>query len=225
MKLTNVVPISVRRYIKEARRDRALVRALRPLHERGAMTAGDIEVFHEAWGTDGFSADCSYLAKLLELMRSGPVLECGTGATTLLANAVGSRKGFKTYSLEQERAWSEPARRRLNKSAAVEIIDAPLRDFGGYQWYDAPGTLPSHFALIVCDGPFIDTLLGEPFYSSWRYGVLAWLRQTGRTYDVLLLDDVNDPRGPALLDRWQGEFGIRVQRILSKDGECALVRP
>jgi hypothetical protein len=225
VKLANILPQAVRRSAKDIWRDRALRKSLAPLRDRGAMTIREIESFHSAWGSDGFSADCFYLGKLLELMESGPILECGTGATTLLADVVGGRRDFKTHSLEQEAAWSKPARKRLGQSKAVEIIDAPLKDFGGHLWYDAPESLPSHFSLIVCDGPFIDAVRGEPFYSAWRYGVLAWLKRTGRTYDRLLLDDVNDPRGPALLERWQSEFGVKVQRLLSEDGECAIVRP
>jgi hypothetical protein len=72
---------------------------------------------------------------------------------------------------------------------------------------------------------YIDKTLGEPAHSAWRFGVLPWLSQTGRTFDALLLDDVNDARGPALLERWQKEFGVTVERLVSPEGECAIVRP
>jgi hypothetical protein len=107
----------------------------------------------------------------------------------------------------------------------VEIIDAPLRNFGKYYWYDVRVKLPMHFALIVCDGPYIDVALGEPVYSAWRYGVMPWLKSTGRTYDFLLLDDVDDKRAPATLELWKREFGVKVESIKSEQGECAIIRP
>ena len=84
---------------------------------------------------------------------------------------------------------------------------------------------PKALLPTICDGPYIDVSLGEPYYSGWRYGILPWLERAERTWDVLLLDDVNDKRAEAIfLDRWVKEFGVKVDRIKSTDGECAMVR-
>jgi len=188
------------------------------------MTESEVSAFHKAWGNEGFAADRTYLTQLLRLLKSGsgPVLECGTGGTTLLANEMGVRQGFTTYCLEQEYSWAEALQWRPQ---AVEVLDTPLRNFGEYHWYDVRAQLPSHFALVVCDGPRIDRALGEPHHPAWRYGVLPWLERTGRTYDALLLDDVDDSRAPAVLERWRREFGVKIECIRSGDGECAIIRP
>jgi hypothetical protein len=183
------------------------------------MTAAQIAAFHNSWQDTGFAADCSYLTRLLrfleKLKSSDAVLECGSGGTTLLADVTGTQRGFRTYSLEQDPEWALPVQRWLKGSA--HILDAPLKNFPTYQWYDVREALPMHFALIICDGPYIDKTLGEPAHSAWRFGVLPWLSQTGRTFDALLLDDVNDARGPALLERWQKEFGVTVERLASPE--------
>jgi hypothetical protein len=221
MRLARLVPVPVKGLIKDALRDSAIRRALKPMKVRGAMTPEEVVAFHKAWDNTGFSADPAFLGKLLELLTAGPVLECGTGGTTLLENLVGLRLGFKTYCLEQDRQW---AQRVIEWGIeAVKIIDAPLKNLGGYHWYDVRSPLPMHFALVVCDGPYIDVSLGEPSYSAWRYGVLRWFKETGRTFDALLFDDVNDKRGPALLERWQREFSIKVQRFPSEYREYAIV--
>jgi hypothetical protein len=225
MRITGVIPSFVKVWVSETIQTYAVPRSLRPLRARGDMTPEEVTAFHKAWGNPGFSADKDFLAQLLNFLGRGPVLECGTGATTLLANEMGLRHGFKTYSLEQDPGWAKFVRRFLNGSRAAQIIDTPLKDFGSYQWYEVHPHLPSHFALVICDGPYIDKSLGEPYYSAWRYGVLAWLKETGRTFDVLLFDDANDVRGPALLERWEREFAVKVETMKSSCGECAIVRP
>ena len=42
---------------------------------------------------------------------------------------------------------------------------------------------------------------------------------------VRLLDDVDDSRAPAVLERWRKEFGVTIECIRSGDGVCAVVRP
>jgi hypothetical protein len=188
------------------------------------MNEDEIAAFHAAWGNSGFAADKAFLAQLLNLLTEGPVLECGTGGTTLLANEIGIQRGFRTYCLEQDPDWAAPVHSALRGSSAVSVIHAPLRAFRNYHWYDAPVTLPGHFALIICDGPYIDESLGEEAYSAWRYGILAWLTETRRTFDTMLLDDVNDARAPPMLERWQHEFGVNIERKMSCDGELGIVR-
>jgi len=224
-----LIPRALRKCAREYLHQRAVRRALKPLRANGKLTIAEIAAFHTAWGNVGFAADRDYLSHLLRLLSTAnaPVLECGSGGTTLLANEIGLRRGFKIYSLEQDPEWAQPVQRALTGRSAVTIFDSPLRTFGGYHWYDVRQTLPlpAHFALVICDGPYISESLGEPSYSAWRYGVLPWFKQTDRTFDALLLDDVNDKRAPAILDRWKREFGIRVERFASDDGECAIIAP
>lgn len=199
-------------------------RALKPLKRSGAMTREEMTAFRRAFSNEGFSADVDYLLAVLRELKGGAVLECGTGATTLIAECVAARRAFRTYSLEQDPEWSEHVRRFLDGTNAVEVIDARLKDRGDHFWYDAPTDLPQHFSLLICDGPAIYDL-PEPHLSGWRYGVLPWLKDTGRTYDVLLLDDTNEPRGQPLLARWQKEFGVCAEVVQAGSGSYAIVRP
>jgi hypothetical protein len=221
MRFSRFVPVPIKELIKDGLRHRAIRAALKPLKAHGTMTPQEIAAFRQVWQNDNFAADHRYLTELLARLNWGPVLECGTGATTMLANELGLKGGFTTYCLEQDLNWA----RRVKEfnPRAVNIIDAPLRNYGSYHWYDVRVSLPAHFPLIVCDGPYIARSLGEPSYSSWRYGLLPWLKQNGKTFGTALLDDVNDPRGPPILERWIREFGVRVQRIESGDGEMAVV--
>ena len=227
MTVTRLIPTPVRARLKEFLRQRAVRRALRPLRRNGTLTQPELANFARAWGNTGFAPDLDFLAQLLKLLDRGPVLECGSGGTTLLANELGTLRGYKTFSLEQDALWALPANRALRGSSATTILNTPLRSYGSYQWYDVheSDALPMHFALIICDGPYIDPRLGEPFFSAWRYGLLPWLRDHGRTFDTLLLDDVNDPRGPPVLERWRNEFGVKPNRMRSELGEIAIVTP
>jgi hypothetical protein len=227
VRLTKLVPAPLRTKIKAVLRDRALESALKPLRASGTMTDPQIAILLKAWAEEGFSADRTYLGHIIQLMNADPssVLECGTGATTLVANELGLRHGVGIYSLEQSSAWVQDMTRRNLK--AVTIVDAPLKEFStGYQWYDVRHpALPTHFSLVICDGPYIDIGLGEPVYSWWRYGVMPWLKDTSRTFDTLLIDDVDHERAPAILDRWQREFGVKIERLASAAGRWAIVRP
>jgi len=220
MRATSLIPFKPQ--IRQALRYLALRRALRPLKTTGEMTESEIYAFHRAWDNHGFAADKTYLATLLSLLKTGPALECGTGGTTLLAGELGRQNGFNIYCLEQDLQWAVSVRRLVSQN--VRILDTPLREYGGYHWYDVTRSLPQHFSLVICDGPYIDHSLGEPSYSAWRYGVLPWFRQNEKTFDVLLLDDVDDPRGPELLRRWEREFGVLIERVKSEDGELAIIR-
>jgi hypothetical protein len=224
MRLAKLVPAPIRTKIKGAMRDMALESSLMPLRATGGMTEAQIAVFIEAWGDDGFSADTTYIGQIIQLMTSGPILECGTGASTLVENELGIRRGLKIYSLEQSASFAQEMARRDLK--AVDVIHAPLKPMGDYQWYDVRAALPMHFSLVICDGPYIDKGLGEPTYSGWRYGVMPLLKSTGRTFDLMLLDDVvNHDRASAVLSRWKREFGVKVERVAKGGGRWAIVKP
>jgi hypothetical protein len=215
MRLTRLVPEFLKAPIRRQIRRVDIRNALLLL--RDGVTDARLHEFHKAWGNEGFSADETYLGQVIKFM-AGPVLECGTGGTTLLCDV----RGMETYSLEQDKEWAADT---LAFIKHAKVIDAPLKDYGGYYWYDVREDLPKHFGLVICDGPYVDKGLGEPYYSAWRYGILPWLKATGRTFEVLLLDDAHHPSAPTILKRWEDEFGVEVERINAADGEMAIVVP
>ena len=227
--LKRLIPPAGRDAIRNKLRDWKLRWAIQPLVATGRFTPEQLNSFRSAWSNEGFSADVRYLAETIRLLEKhrGPVLECGTGATTLIAGILGERYGFDTYCLEQDKAWGQLTRRALDyhRIRRVHILDTPLQSYGPYAWYNTTGLqLPKHFGLILCDGPFVDRCRGDAIYKSWRYGVLPFLHRTDSTFDALLLDDVNDKRARSVLQRWFADWNTRHDVISSEDGECAIVR-
>jgi hypothetical protein len=70
--------------------------------------------------------------------------------------------------------------------------------------------LPDHFAVVSCDGPAV-----VRSDAAWRVGVVIVLKNRGITFDEILLDDVDDPRSGALIERWQRE-GLTVETATGK---------
>jgi hypothetical protein len=205
--------------------DAQMASALRSFKRSGEITPAEMRRFRDAFSNNGFSAAVEYLLSAVRMLKSGPVLECGTGASTILAAYAGVRYRFETYSLEQHPEWAAYVRRFIPSYARVRIINAPLVRHEDYLWYDAPEDLPKHFPLVICDGPAIYQV-DEPYLSGWRHGIMPWLSQTGRTFDTLLLDDVDDPRSQRVLTRWHAEFGVEVvEELPSAAGLLAIVKP
>ncbi len=113
-------------------------------------------------------------------------------------------------------------RLRQNNIRNVELRHAPLRDYGGYVWYDiSTFDLPDHFELVLCDGPAVFEEWGDA-HAQWRYGVLPVLAARGITVGEILLDDATEPRGANLLLRWRQEFGMDHRLFQAVDGDCAI---
>lgn len=186
------------------------------------------EGIKDAWGNQAASADATYVEEVLSRVGkcTTGVLECGSGLTTLVAALVAERNGITIWSLEQKKYWARLVRRRLKQNGLknVELRYAPLRDYGGYVWYETEGLdLPDHFELVVCDGPGVTKVWGDA-YPMWRYGVLAVLKDLGVSVGEVLLDDATEPRGADLLKRWEDEFGMKHELVRATDGDFAVVR-
>ena len=141
-----------------------------------------------AWGNEAFSADVSYLQQLIRRVRDcrGPILECGSGLTTVLAE----RTGATVWSLEQDETWARHLERALvdNRIERVRLLQRPLRSFDQFLWYDVETLdLPRHFPLVLCDGPAVFQDRGETFYRSWRYGVQPILSGRAITFGEMLV--------------------------------------
>ena len=110
------------------------------------------------WDNQGWDAKLDYMEEILRraLETKGPVLECGSGLTTLLLGQLAGRRGVETWSLEHNAEWhgrvsSARARHRVQ---GVHLCFAPLRDYQEFNWYDPPlAEMPERFSLVICDGP------------------------------------------------------------------------
>ncbi|HXG02512.1 MAG TPA: hypothetical protein VNO23_03730 [Candidatus Binatia bacterium] len=162
-----------------------------------------------AWGNYGFAPPREYVEVVAEHARRtrGPVLECGSGLTTLVLAALAGRRGVPVLSLEHLEEWRRGVAAALASlnAPASRVLLAPLRDYGSFAWYAVPPELPRDFRLVVCDGPPGDTKGG-------RYGLLPVLQDSLAPGAVILLDDADRPDEAAVLDRWRREAGWQVRR-------------
>jgi hypothetical protein len=71
------------------------VEALRAVADRDVDAPARLAGMRSAWGNDGWSADLEYLRAVADRMRgvTGPVLECGSGLTTIVMGVLAERRG------------------------------------------------------------------------------------------------------------------------------------
>jgi hypothetical protein len=186
------------------------------LELRGIPEGEPVELSHlarirEAWGNPGWAADAGFLLEVGSAIRSrpGPVLDCGSGLTTVICAALAERHGATVWSLEQDRDWYEYMRRVIEALHLdnVRLWHTPLRTFGDFVWFDL-GTiaLPPHFSVVSCDGPAVRQSAFPPdVCAAWRVGVVLVLKSLSVSFDEILLDDVEDLRSTGLAERWLRE--------------------
>lgn len=207
--LSPLLPAQVRYFLRQCRRAWVFRRALAAFLENplaatkpGSPVLADLV---HGWGNEAWSPLQEYLAACVRhaLVARGPILECGSGLTTLLVGAAAQRAGVSLWSLEHLPAWGETVRRCLTRHRldSVHLYVTPLKDYAGYSWYAPPlSAMPDNFSLVVCDGP--------P-RSSWggRYGLLPVMGAKLAPDCIVLLDDAARPEEQAVARRWQAESG------------------
>lgn len=156
------------------------------------------------WGNVSWASNPEYLADCIDhaLTTPGPILECGSGLSTILLGAVARIGGQTLWALEHQAEWGAKVRRVLRryKLDCVTLSVTPLKDHGEFCWYDAPlESMPRDFALVVCDGPPGHTKGG-------RYGLLPIMRPGLRPGCVILLDDTCREEEVAIARRWEAEL-------------------
>jgi hypothetical protein len=192
---------------------RQLAQFVASFRQGAAPAAAAIRRLRHAWGNEAFSADAHYVAEVISHAQrySGPLLE---------------KRNELVWSLEQDEHWARFVRERLEANAIdnVRIIHAPLKDYGGFVWYDLQAVeLPSSFGLAVCDGPAVFQQWGAA-HLQWRYGLLPMVLSRRIAIEAILLDDAEEPRAANVLERWAKEFDFEQTIFKSALGNCALLR-
>ena len=214
-------------------RKRALRGCVDALRTRPHADDVDPQLLHDigrAWGNEAYSADSDFMAQIAAraLQGAGPFLDCGSGISTIVAATLASRYRGCVWSLEQNRAWYEHLRATLAalSIANVKLWYAPLRKYGNFVWFDLQGrSLPSKFSHVFCDGPAVfASEWEEPFFSSWRAGVVPVLEDAGIDFGEILLDDADDPRAAALRRRWE-YAGLATSVVQAATGPFILAKP
>lgn len=175
----------------------------------------------QCWGNHSFVANVDYLEEVAYRAATtpGPILECGSGLTTILLGILAGRRGVEIYALEHISSWHEIVSNKLQqlRVPGVTLLLSPLRDYGGFTWYEPPSeSLPEKFSLVICDGP-------PGKVPGGRYGLLPVLQDRICANNVILLDDADRPGELAVLHRWSTEAGAEVSLERKATGTFALV--
>lgn len=221
--LKRLLPRPVKGAVRRMIERQTLADALRHV---GRLSPGEVpsrdllEELQQGWANHGMAARTDYLAEVCRqaARTTGPIVECGSGLTTLLLGLLAGRRGIETWSFEHLPEWHRQLATTLARYDIpnVHLMLAPLRSFGDFTWYDPPiATLPGRIHLVICDGPPSDTPGG-------RYGMLPRLHDRLTSNTVLLLDDAERDTETEVLRRWHTERSMVTSIKETPSGTYAL---
>lgn len=144
----------------------------------GRETTDDIAELFDAWDNT-FAAMPLLLAALARLAREtrGPVLECGSGLSSLVMAA--ANPGVEVHALENSPVFAEHLRIEANKHGLSNLVIhcRPLKE----GWYDLGGVPDVAWSIVLIDGP--------PRKDARRAEVLSRL---DLTRSIVIADDVHE---------------------------------
>jgi predicted O-methyltransferase YrrM len=209
-KVKKLIPRAVKESIKARHMERKLRRALDEVRALKAGEAPSAELLArcgEAWGDDGFRAVGGYLEEVTRVAATteGPVLEIGSGLTTLLMGLLAGRRGVRIWTFEHLPEFYRQTCERLERFGIENVrpVLAPLKDYGEFSWYSSPdiASAPRDFRLVIADGPPDSTKGG-------RYGLLPVMREHLAPDAVIMLDDAERPKEQAVLEQWREQYNL-----------------
>jgi hypothetical protein len=207
--MSAIVPIRTKRALRAMHRNvslRSSIRTAKSLMKRGAQLPESLlRRMEYGWGNAGWSARVNLLQALLnEKYRADTdVLECGSGLTSVLLSIINMQIGIRFVALEHDPRWHSLVCGRLASLGlpASSIQFAPLRQYGGYDWYDTTALKIENrkFNLILCDGPPSDTRGG-------RYGMLPSLIDKINPGTRIIVDDIGRADEINMISRWKEAY-------------------
>ena len=198
-----LLPRSLKESLKSRLQERRLasaIQSVRRLPAGDAPSTAMLQQLESGWSNDGMAAQLRFLDEVSRraLATPGPVLECGSGLTTLMLALLAARRGVDVWTLEHFPDWHTRVSETLTRYNLPHVnnVLAPLKDYGDFSWYDAPlEQLPERFSLVVCDGPPGTTKGG-------RVGLVPVLKNRLGPGTVILLDDANREEEAQAMARW-----------------------
>lgn len=163
------------------------------------------------WNNQGYSALNDFVAACVSyaLKSKGPVLECGSGLTTLILGGIAKQLGYEVWAMEHKSKWARRIRSYLDHFGMnnVRLCSSPLRQYESFDWYDPPlAIMPRQFELVVCDGPPGRTRGGRSGLS----GVMGEHMGPGT---LILLDDAQRRGEIRAADLWTRRFKARCKQV------------
>jgi hypothetical protein len=163
------------------------------------------------WANPGYSANLDYLTSVWRATAKvgGPILECGSGLTTLVAGAITAKTGAPLVVLEHHLPSYQRMVRVIDrlKLTHVQLHYCPLTAFDGFDWYDThKHTLPEKVTLVICDGPTGSTRGG-------RYGLVPIMKHTFDGTCRILMDDTHRRKERETIRRWYKEPSLEIVEI------------
>ncbi len=222
--LLRLIPTQIKGPVKKALLSYIFRRAMHDVAELQPGEVPDRDTLRKlrlGWNNQGWDAKLDYLEEIVKSAGAinGPVLECGSGLTTLILGQLAGRRGIEIWSLEHNPDWHQRVSTALktHQVPRVNLCFAPLRDYGEFNWYDPPlARMPERFSLIICDGP-------PDLANGGRYGLLPILGSRLDAGAVILFDDAREPGQPEVLRRWIEERGVTVELRETEEVSYALV--
>lgn len=208
--LKDLLPPPIRRRAGQLYRDLVLRRALHTIRLRDDYVPLSDEAVQQlvyGWGNP-WDLKEELITELWHhaWLSQGPVLECGSGLSTLLLGIAAERQKFEVYSLEHDEEWYWRMFRLVQRLglSRVTLVYAPLTSYEHYDWYAPHPELPAGLSLVLCDGPPASTPGG-------RYGLIPQIHTLLAPDTVILLDDAARPGEQEVLLRWASEFGLEYE--------------
>jgi hypothetical protein len=191
--------------VTKAENDKAFDDAIKAVRDHTAGLA-EMEDLLRTWGNPyAATPDLLYTIMLLTREADGPILETGSGLSTLVM-ALSTHQDIHTF--EHSPVWAQFIENHLAKNGLTNVTlhCEPLKDYGDHEWYEIPEDLP-HFSMVVCDGPPSRGPHGE-MLKGGREGLMMLRDQVQGARFVF--DDASNHHGNAVHDLAE-KLGIEIK--------------
>jgi len=192
---------------RRSKLDRAC-RSIRRLKHHEVPNRSQLNRLRESWDNGGWPASTTCLGVIATQVRrtTGPILECGSGVSTVMLGLMTQGSGRPVWSLENDPRWADIVESELSRWSCghVRVVRAPLVDRGEFAWYAAaPEELPESITLLVIDGP-------PAFTKGGRRGALHEVGRRLAPGAVVILDDAQREGEMEAWRDWTEHCGLRI---------------